>query len=572
MREGSGKGHTEVWEKVLYRDRKSWVRAAAFSFAFSFLFMLGRRLERYGSIPISDSSMWERIFLLWIFVTLCTGLFWSLLETVQEKNAGRAKSTGRSTGRLRHAGTLADSWDALPQMHRRLLVWGALLLVYLVALLAVRPGFFVYDASDELSMFESRAFTTHHPLVHVLLLGGTISLVRKITGSYNAGIFVYCLLQAAVLSAAFVQVLSFLKEKGAGRVLRFISFIFYGFFPVCVMFVLCTCKDTLFSAAMVMAILQLLKLFSDPGDFFATKKEPARFCFFISAMLLLRHNAVPAMLLFSLFLLFFLKGRRKQALLLCAIPFLCWGAVTFSLTAALHAQGGENQEVLTVPIQQLARCFVYEGDTFSPADRDAMDALMPEKDWMLYTPKVSDGVKIHFNNEVFEAHRQQYTDLWIRMGLAHPAVYLNAWFLTSYGFWYPDAVIDCYQGNAVFTFTYADSSYFGYETEKPGERQSLFPAVDAFFRWISLDPAVQTLPVVHLLFSPGAMFWFFAFVMVFCIDAGRLVPVRAFLPMFLTWLTTLLGPCSLPRYVVYLWFAFPLFLLFAFERADGSED
>jgi hypothetical protein len=193
MREGSGKGHTEVWEKVLYRDRKSWVRAAAFSFAFSFLFMLGRRLERYDSIPISDSSMWERIFLLWIFVTLCTGLFWSLLETVQEKNAGRAKSTGRSTGRLRHAGTLADSWDALPQMHRRLLVWGALLLVYLVALLAVRPGFFVYDASDELSMFESRAFTTHHPLVHVLLLGGTISLVRKITGSYNAGIFVYCL-------------------------------------------------------------------------------------------------------------------------------------------------------------------------------------------------------------------------------------------------------------------------------------------------------------------------------------------------------------------------------------------
>jgi hypothetical protein len=183
---------------------------------------------------------------------------------------------------------------------------------------------------------------------------------------------------------------------------------------------------------------------------------------------------------FPLFLLFFLKGRRKQALLLCAIPFLCWGAVTFSLTAALHAQGGENQEVLTVPIQQLARCFVYEGDTFSPADRDAMDALMPEKDWMLYTPKVSDGVKIHSTMRFLKRTGSSTPICGSGWDWAHPAVYLNAWFLTSYGFWYPDAVIDCYQGNAVFTFTYADSSYFGYETEKPGERQSLFPAVDAF--------------------------------------------------------------------------------------------
>lgn len=33
-----------------------------------------------------------------------------------------------------------------------------------------------------------------------------------------------------------------------------------------------------------------------------------------------------------------------------------------------------------------------------------------------------------------------------------------------------------------------------------------------------------------------------------------------FLPIFLLWLTVLLGPTYLPRYVLFLWYALPLFL------------
>ena len=33
-----------------------------------------------------------------------------------------------------------------------------------------------------------------------------------------------------------------------------------------------------------------------------------------------------------------------------------------------------------------------------------------------------------------------------------------------------------------------------------------------------------------------------------------------FLPVFLLWLTVLLGPTYLPRYVLFLWYGLPLFL------------
>ncbi|MBR5116642.1 MAG: hypothetical protein IK096_06205, partial [Lachnospiraceae bacterium] len=80
-------------------------------------------------------------------------------------------------------------------------LWGAIAAPNLIVLLGVYPGFFVYDAQDELMEVVTRTFTTHHPLAHVLTLGGVISAIHKVTGSWNAGIFGYLLLQILFITA-----------------------------------------------------------------------------------------------------------------------------------------------------------------------------------------------------------------------------------------------------------------------------------------------------------------------------------------------------------------------------------
>ena len=89
--------------------------------------------------------------------------------------------------------------------------------------------------------------------------------------------------------------------------------------------------------------------------------------------------------------------------------------------------------------------------------------------------------------------------------------------MTSYGFWYPWAVIDVYKGNTVFTFTYEGSSYFGYEVEEPGERKRLIPLVDRAYRFLSLDERAQEIPLLSLVLSPGAMFFLWTFVLCFLV-------------------------------------------------------
>ena len=217
--------------------------------------------------------------------------------------------------------------------------------------------------------------------------------------------------------------------------------------------------------------------------------------------------------------------------------------------------------MLTVPISQMARVYADEKDGLSAKDKEILYKYLPKEALERYTPKVSDGVKIHFNNDAFKEDKGSFLRLWLQWGVTHPFTYLNAWFMTSYGFWYPDTVIDVYRGNSVFTYTYGDSSYFGYEVEQPGTRESKIPWLDELYRKMSLEIAQQKIPVVSMLFSPGFLFWVMAFGMGFLCYQERWRSVLPLVLPLLVWLTVILGPTYLVRYVVFLWVVVPLLIL-----------
>ena len=150
--------------------------------------------------------------------------------------------------------------------------------------------------------------------------------------------------------------------------------------------------------------------------------------------------------------------------------------------------------------------------------------------------------------------------MWLKLFKEHPAAYLNAWMLTSYGYVYPPAAFNVYKGNSVYTFTYDDSSYFGYEVEPPGERKSFIPAIDRLYRYLSLGPFYKDQPVLYLFFAPGLYLVIYMFVFAYRLSKKRFGSVLPYLPMILTFCTVLLGPTYLIRYVLYLWLCFPLLM------------
>ena len=588
---------------------------------------LGFMLEKDGYITIGGTFA-VRFLVTFIPVSLLSLLSFLLGETIAE-HAGRgqrketeshASSSPLSGERIAEgAGRRQRKNESALSLSSFLPDWLFLVLLILPVFLAEFPGFFVYDAHDELYEVLTRTFTTHHPLLHVLLLGRTIAFFHKFTGSWNAGIAVYIFLQMLVITAVFSLVLQMLRKFYVPRRIRVICLLFLGLFPTVVMYVLCSAKDGLFSAFLLLLTVFLYLLYRDPEHFLQSRKKAAGFVLSALLMMLFRYNGFYSFLVFVPFGIIFLPRthsslkrpvpsggpseqrcpvssgdrspqrrpadfgepslQRRPALFrqhssrlsrslrlritaMLLLPVALFLAVNTGMTKILTGPDTkEYQEMLTVPISQLARAYNYQKDVFSKEDILLLHRYLPEENLNHYEPLCTDLLKVGFNNEAFSEDKSSFVKLWLRIGKKAPAVYVNAWLLTSYGYWYPYASLNVYAGRTVYTFTYDESSYFGYEVEKPGTRTSLIPAIDTFFRTISLTRSFQKIPVIRLFFAPA--FWFFVFLwqLFFRGFRRRFCGAVCFLPAFLTWLTVLLGPCSLVRYVIFLWFLVPVYFL-----------
>lgn len=522
---------------------RSRLIAGVFSLLFSAGILFGARLDSVDNVDIRDWKLWVSVLVLTLIFSGLVPLLWRLLDLLQQKWIGRKADAGEKEERGKTV----------------LYPFFFLLLCWLPVFLAVYPGFFVYDAQEEYVQVASRTFSTHHPLVHVLLLGGMVCGVHKLTDSYNLGIACYTVLQMLFVAGGFTFLFWYLRKKGIPRVVRLIGLAYLGLFPTVVMFTLCSAKDGLFTTALLLLLICLLEM-GMQESFFSSKGWRLLFVLSGMAMMLLRNNGFYAFLVMIPILLVLQRKQWRQVLFLGALAVAGCLLVNGGLKTALHAQSGEYQEILTVPIQQLARTYKYAPEVFSEEDREILYEVLPEEALSLYTPRLSDPVKYRFDNAAFARDKAKYAGLWMRVGLKKPLVYLNAWWLTSYGFWYPNTVINVYGGNTVFTFTYKDNSYFGYEVEEPGVRESKIPWLDEVYRKLSLEVWKEKVPVVSWLFSPGGMFWLYAFLFTWLLNNRRYEILYPFLPIFLLWLTVLLGPTYLPRYVLFLWYGFPLLL------------
>lgn len=531
------------------KQLRSRLIAVSFSFLFSTAILFGARLDSVENVDLRDWTLWLQLAAFTVIFTGLVRLLWRLLDLLRDREASASgKMPDKITGVFNIFDKKADLFAFL-----------FLLLCWLPVFLAVYPGFFVYDAQDEYVQVATRTFSTHHPLVHVLLLGGIICAVHKLTDSYNLGIACYMVFQMALAAGGFTFLFSYLRKKKISRSLRFIGLVWLGLFPTVVMFTLCSAKDALFTLALLFLLVCLLEMGTEEA-FFQSKGWRMLFAGSGAAMMLLRNNGFYAFVVMIPLLLILKKDHRGQILFLSVCAVVGCILVNGGLKLALHAEDSEYQELLTVPIQQLARTYKYAPEVFSEEDRDILYEVLDEEALSLYTPRLSDPVKYRFDNAAFARDKGKYAGLWLRVGVKKPLIYLNAWWLTSYGFWYPDTVINVYGGNTVFTFTYKDNSYFGYEVEQPGVRESKIPWLDEVYRKLSLEVWKEKVPVFSWLFSPGAMFWLYAFLFAWLLNNRRYEIMYPFLPAFLLWLTVLLGPTYLPRYVLFFWYALPLFL------------
>lgn len=542
--------YMQVRSKIDRSRKEDRIIGAIYALCLSLALVLGKELETVESLQITKIGIWINWLVLSLFFTPFVRFVWQWLE-----------GKGHTCTALSHQ-----------VFFRQKSFWINTLIIFLCwipVFLAFYPGAFVYDAADEYIQVATRTFTTHHPLLHVLILGGFVAGGNRFFDSFNLGIAAYTLIQMLVLAGIFSYTIVWIKRRGTFGWMKNAALLFYGFFPLIPMYAVCSAKDGLFTAAFLVVVLQMLSLFEEPEGFFKKKGNVAASILAAAVMMLLRNNGFYAYLVWAALalpgLLFLTKQNRSLAKKNCltaagmfvgslALYLLVFGG----LVGVLNADASAKQEMMTVPIQQMVRTYNYRADVYDEEEKQILFELFPEEELVYYNPRLSDFIKSKFNNDNFNENPVKYLALWLQNGLEAPMTYLNAWLMTSYGYWYPDAVVNVYKGNRVHTFTYEESSYFGFETEYPGTRESKFPWLEEEYRKLSLELYQQRVPGLSMLFSPGFAFWVFAFCMGFFLRVRRLETVFPMLLILLLWMTALLGPTYLVRYVLILWFALPV--------------
>ena len=189
------------------------------------------------------------------------------------------------------------------------------------------PGSFAYDVPYQLRQVVTGAYSTHHPLLHTLVLGGLLQLGRAL-GDINLGAALYTALQMALLAGCFALTCgSIARQSGARAAKR--TTVFFALYPLNMVMAVNATKDVLFGGFFALTLAFLNEMQEKPSRGLTLK---IAVCGALAVML--RNNMAYAALVWLALLTIGLRKREKSA----ALAVLLAGCAPAEGAAAATAQ------------------------------------------------------------------------------------------------------------------------------------------------------------------------------------------------------------------------------------------
>lgn len=427
-------------------------------------------------------------------------------------------------------------------------------LAYVPQLLVFYPGSFMYDTQRQTFQIAGNAYDTFHPLLHTLLIRFCLSFNGWL-GSFEKCAALYSLIQMLLLSLCFALVCASMARVCSRRAGR-LTLAFFMLYPTHAAMASNCIKDVLFSGFFALFVT----LCAERAVCSRLPRRRAALHVLSGALAcLLRNNMIYAMLAWAALLALVWLAQRIRArdaqkrsaaagLLAAAVLSMALGTgVNAGLAAATDAAHGSVAEMLSVPIQQLARAVQVSPEAFDGEDMALMDALFPKQAYLRYEPTLSDPVKNDMDTAFFSAHAREAAALWVRIGLRCPGVYVDAFLNLALPSLYPYSAyrvaqpyIEVGLQNHVLTGPFAQP-----DMSSPARFEGLRTWLDEHI-W---KTGADDVPLAGVLFNTGAIFWLCGLCVLASAFAGdwRRLLVLA-LPVLL-YMTYLLGPVMQGRYL-----------------------
>lgn len=569
-------------------NRNEMIRTLLLSEGFGFCFSLscicGYRLDKYDTVCRDAGMVISGLALALVFGAVIAVVYTFAAECCR---LSREKAQADVRDTEKHVGAETGEAAAGKGRGRYLLSWLictlVLLICWLPVFLAYYPAVFSYDAEAQLYQVISGDYSTHHPLIHTLLMGICMKAGFSDTG-INAGMALYAVIQMVLMALMLGWTLAQLLKLKVRRVWFIVYAAFLCFFPVNPILAVSTTKDVLFAGFAVVFTLLVRKAVSDETAADKTAAENGvkhsmgiyiKIGLAAVLMLLFRNNAVYALAAATVILLLVLLIRRIKG------KELRFAALTVTFTAALiiscllnsgmkvmlNAESGSPREALSIPIQQMARVKALHASELDEALGADLDGLISSEWADRYDEHLADPIK----ERISMKQPALFVKTWIKLGLKYPGEYIDAWLLTTEGAWYiRDRSCNRIYGEGKLTgFGYLSTDIRNMPEGFEVTNESILPGLRDFLEGIVSDNSFESVPVLRLIFAPALYIWIMLLYMHTSIvhrDYGTLAVLLFPLMYFMT---LLLSPAILVRYMYpYMLLAF----LPALGRIGSSKD
>lgn len=434
-----------------------------------------------------------------------------------------------------------------------LILWGILIISWIPAYLAFFPGIFGYDAPNQMEQILTNQYTSHHPLLHTLIMGAFLNCGKAVFGTYNGGVALFCIFQGLVLSGSIAYSFLIMKERKIPFPVMGISLVWCIWSPVLQVLTFNTTKDILFGALFLHFVINCYH--------WLMRGERRTIC----QMLWLIVSGVLMCLLRN-------QGIYIVAVLLVISAFVCWKDKKFLVSLCVivigsqsffwisnhvfSVQKGDAREMLSVPMQQTALvCKLYmEGEDvqLTPEEFEKFSCLVAKEHIPDLHLSTADPIKIYFNTEVLKQDILGYVSLYFTVGIHNIGHYLTAFRCMAYPYW---DMSECVARDISIKNTFPELS------ENWGIYQnSLLPGYKEYLSRYILSGMDEEIPVLSWFLQPGLCIWIMTALSGVSITGKNKAVFLTAMTGMLFMGTLLLGPVALMRYIYPLMILAPWFL------------
>ncbi len=444
-----------------------------------------------------------------------------------------------------------------------LLTWAIIFIAWIPYFLNYYPGVISPDSISQICQgLGIYNMTSHHPIFHTFLISIAMN-IGKIIGNYNVGVAIYSLTQMVVVSGIFAFAIYYMAKRNIDIRYRFLTLLFYAFYPINGLYSITMWKDIPFAAVMLIFTIMVTEIAVNQEHFMKSKLKTVLLIISMILVFLFRNNGFYVILLTIPFLFIVAKKYYKKLAVISAIVLVMYGIINGPLINLLNISRGSAREALSIPLQQFARVTKYHSDTLTDDEKWRIYKYLPTEELAtLYTPQISDPVKNKFSNEAFAEDKLGLVKLYIKLAIKYPRATIESFLCGNYGYWYPEA----------FNWVVGREIYQPDKQEEKNLDLKSTPIVELkeLEKYDSLLDR-RDLPLNSMLYSIGFTFWMVITMAMYVIYNKKYKSIVIYIPIIILWLTTIASPVFGEfRYIYSMFTCLPILIGINFRKKENN--